>query len=62
MTASFYANLHKSAYVDTFAPDGGFAYNASVVGAPGEEIYDRKMKLIDDFYKEYGRDWYRNNG
>ncbi len=49
-------------YVDTFAPDGGFAYNASVVGAPGEEIYDRKMKLIKDFYVEYGRDWYKNHG
>lgn len=49
-------------YIDTFAPGGGFAYMANVVGQAGEEPFDRKMKLIDRIYREYGRDWYKNHG
>ena len=49
-------------YIDRFAPDGGFAYMASVVGSAGDEAFDRKMKLIDRVYREYGRDWYKNHG
>ena len=49
-------------YVDTMAPDGGFCYMPVVVGNYTDEPFIRKMKLCDDFYHEYARDWYRNNG
>ncbi len=49
-------------YVDTFAPDGGFCYMPVVVGNFTDEPFQRKMKLINDFYFEYARDWYKNNG
>ena len=44
------------------APDGGFAYLVMVVGNYTDEPFQRKMKLADDVYFEYGRDWYRNHG
>ncbi len=50
------------AYIDRFAPDGGFCYRPGVVGSRGEEIFDRKMKLTKTVYDEYGRDWYKNHG
>ena len=49
-------------YVDTMAPDGGFCYMPVVVGNYTDEPFIRKMKLINDFYLEYARDWYKNNG
>lgn len=49
-------------YIDRFAPGGGFCYMASVVGAQGEPVFDRKMMLVQQVYEEYGRDWYRNHG
>ncbi|MBQ6602336.1 MAG: veratrol--corrinoid protein metyltransferase [Eubacterium sp.] len=45
-------------YIDAMAPNGGFCYMAVVVGSAGEETFDRKMKLVDRVYQEYGRDWY----
>ncbi len=48
-------------YVDTFAPGGGFAFMASVMGAIGDENAKRKMKIIDDFYLSYARDYYRTH-
>ena len=49
-------------YIDRMAPDGGFAYLVMVVGNYTDEPFQRKMKLADDVYFEYGRDWYRNHG
>ena len=49
-------------YIDTFAPNGGFAYMATVVGTGGEEAFDRKMKIVQEVYEDYGKDWYKNHG
>ena len=49
-------------YIDRMAPNGAFCFLAMVVGSPGEEAFDRKMKLLSNVYEEYGRDWYRNHG
>lgn len=49
-------------YIDRFAPAGGFAYMASVVGSAGDEPFQRKMKIVDEVYEEYGRDWYSRHG
>ncbi|NLO49266.1 MAG: veratrol--corrinoid protein metyltransferase [Clostridiales bacterium] len=57
-------NLLKDAlaeYVDTYAPGGGFAFMATVMGKPDDEDYKRKMKLIDDFYLDYARDYYKTH-
>jgi hypothetical protein len=48
-------------YVDTCAPGGGFAYMAVVMGKPEDEDYKRKMKIIDDFYLDYARDYYKTH-
>ena len=45
-------------YIDAYAPGGGFAYMASVVGSQGDDYFQRKMKLVDQVYEDYGRDWY----
>ena len=49
-------------YIDRMAPNGAFCFLGMVVGSPGEEVFDRKMKLMNRVYEEYGRDWYKNNG
>ncbi len=49
------------AYIDTFAPGGGFAYGPYVMGAIDDENATRKMKIIDDFYLDYARDYYQTH-
>ena len=49
-------------YIDRFAPGGGFAFMAHVVGSEKEEIYKRKTALVHQIYLDYGRDWYKNHG
>lgn len=48
-------------YVDTLAPGGGFAFMARVAKGFGDEEYDRKNKMCDDFYESYAKDWYKNH-
>ncbi len=49
-------------YIDRYAPGGGFAFMAHVVGNEREEDYRRKTKLVHEVYEEYGRDWYQRRG
>ena len=49
-------------FVDRMAPGGGFAYMASIVGNPGEEVYDRKVKIVESVYQDYARHWYDTHG
>jgi uroporphyrinogen-III decarboxylase len=49
-------------YVDTYAPGGGFMYTAYVMGAVGDEVAKRKKDIIQQFYEDYARDWYKRNG
>ncbi|MDR0936984.1 MAG: veratrol--corrinoid protein metyltransferase [Oscillospiraceae bacterium] len=45
-------------YVDTYAPNGGFSYVAYVMGTPGDPVYDRKQRIVDEFYRDYAMGWY----
>lgn len=45
-------------YVDTFAPGGGFCYNAYVMGARDDPDAIRKMGIINEVYWDYARNWY----
>ena len=49
-------------YVDRMAPGGGFCYSAHVQGNRGEENFDRKMKIVQEVYDTYAKDWYKNHG
>ena len=49
-------------YIDRMAPNGGFCFMCLPMGNPGEEIFERKMKLIDEIYEDYGKPWYKNHG
>ena len=49
-------------YIDRMAPNGGFCFLAYPMGNPGEEVYERKRKLIQDIYEDYGKPWYKNHG
>ena len=49
-------------YVDTMAPGGGFAYFTRFLGKTGDPEAARKMKIMNDFYYDYARDWYKRNG
>ena len=49
-------------YIDDLAPNGGFCFMCLPMGNPGEEIFDRKVKMIDEIYENYGKPWYKNHG
>ena len=49
-------------YVDTFAPGGAFGFAAHVMGSIDDPDAKRKMDIIDKFYWDYARDWYKNHG
>jgi hypothetical protein len=48
-------------YVDTFAPDGGFAYMAMVMSESDDPEALRKVELAGEFYQNYARPWYQNH-
>lgn len=48
-------------YVDTFAPGGRFVFMAGLHGERNDERFMRKQKLIDDFYRDYAKDWYKTH-
>ena len=48
-------------YVDTYAPGGGFAWTANVLGAEGDENVKRKNELVQKFYEDYAKPWYYNH-
>lgn len=48
-------------YVDTFAPDGGFAFNASVQGDRTSEDFKKRMEVVNRVYEEYAKPWYKNH-
>ncbi len=48
-------------YVDTFAPDGGFAFMAHMTGDRENEEHKRKSAIIDRVYQEYAIPWYKNH-
>ena len=48
-------------YVDTFAPGGRFVFMAGLHGDRNDERFIRKQKLIDDFYRDYAKDWYKTH-
>ena len=45
-------------YVDTFAPGGGFAFLAAIMGSPDDPEVARKTGIIRDFYYSYARGYY----
>ena len=49
-------------YVDTLAPGGAFAWEAHVMGREGDEEATRKDALLQQFYEDYAKPWYRNHG
>ncbi len=49
-------------YVDTFAPGGGFAWQAGVLGSPGDKEVERKDALAKKIYEEYAKPWYKKHG
>ena len=48
-------------YVDTFAPGGGFAFNAMVGGPATDELAQAKREVVKKFYYDYVRDWYKTH-
>lgn len=48
-------------YVDTFAPGGGFIYSAFINGDFKDPVVQKKMKIINDFYNDYARGWYKTH-
>ena len=50
------------AYIDRYAPGGGFAFMAHVVGNEQQEVFRRKSALVHQIYLDYGRDWYQRHG
>ncbi|MDR2531085.1 MAG: veratrol--corrinoid protein metyltransferase [Oscillospiraceae bacterium] len=48
-------------YVDTYAPEGAFAYVPYVLGRRDDPRVIRKNKLFDDFYEDYAKPWYANH-
>jgi hypothetical protein len=48
-------------YVDTFAPGGAFAYVPFVLGPRDHPDVARKNKIIDDYYEDYAKDWYKTH-
>ena len=51
--------LHE--YVDTFAPGGGFVFSARIPGDVEDERVKRKTKLVETFFYDYARDYYKNH-
>ena len=49
-------------YIDRYAPGGGFAFMAGVVGNEQQEVFKRKSALVHQVYLDYGRDWYQRHG
>lgn len=49
-------------YVDTYAPGGAFAFGAHVMGVEDDTEAKRKSEMINKFYWDYARDWYKNHG
>lgn len=48
-------------YVDTFAPGGGFAFNAKVLGPKNDPKVIDTNNFIKDFYFDYAYDWYKKH-
>ncbi len=49
-------------YIDRYAPGGGFAFMAHVVGNERQDVFKRKTALVHQVYLDYGRDWYQRHG
>lgn len=48
--------------IDTYAPDGGFIFWASVYGDPEDQQVQSTKRWISEEYETYGRNWYKNHG
>lgn len=48
-------------YVDTLAPGGGFIFSAYVGGDFKDPKVKRKYEIINNFYNDYARDWYKTH-
>ena len=51
-------------YVDTFAPGGGFTFSVMLGVMPGtapNPISEANQKIINDFYFDYVKDWYKTH-
>ena len=48
-------------YVDTYAPDGGFTFNASIRDAFFNPLAQEKMGIVRDVYYNYARDYYKTH-
>ncbi len=49
-------------YVDTFAPNGGFSFNANIGGKPTDPRVLAKREVVKKFYFDYAKDWYKTHG
>jgi hypothetical protein len=47
--------------VDKLAPGGGFVFLASVTGGPEGEAFKRKSRIIEDFYQNYVKNYYKTH-
>ena len=50
------------AYVDTLAPGGAFAWQAGVIGSVDDQECKRKDAMLQKFYEDYAKPWYKNHG
>lgn len=48
-------------YVDTFAPGGGFAFNANIGGLVTDPRVIAKRAVVKEFFFDYARDWYKTH-
>ena len=48
-------------YVDTFAPNGGFTFNANIGGKLDNPRVIAKRQVVKDFFFDYARDWYKTH-
>ncbi len=49
-------------YVDTLAPGGAFGWQAGVIGSDDDLECKRKDKLLQQFYEDYAKPWYKLHG
>ena len=49
-------------YVDTLAPGGAFAWTASIIGSVDDQECKRKDAMLQQFYEDYAKPWYKNHG
>ena len=44
-------------YVDTYAPNGGFSWNANIAGKLDSPLVIAKRQVVREFFFDYARDW-----